>query len=127
MCDNKKNILIIIKSDSGNIFGGYCKIGFKRCSKSEYKIDNNSFLFSNNLRKIYPAINNSFPICHINDSYGLCFSASLNICDCFMSISKSKVCAGDCEKYFSGLTKNYEMNGGYRFFKCVELEVFQLI
>ena len=127
LCDNKKNVLIIIKSDSGNIFGGYCKIGFRTCPDLEYKIDNNSFLFSNNLRKIYPAINNSPCICHINDSYGLCFYASLCIYDWFMSNSNSEVCGGACEKYFNELTKNYEMNGGNRYFKCVELEVFQLI
>ena len=29
LCDNKQNVLIVIKSDTGYIFGGYSKIGFK--------------------------------------------------------------------------------------------------
>ena len=44
-CDLKNNVLIIIKSDIGKIFGGYCKIGFKSQSKPQYKIDNNCFYF----------------------------------------------------------------------------------
>ena len=46
LCDNKQNILIIIKSDKGYIFGGYSKIGFKTTTQEELEIDNNSFLFS---------------------------------------------------------------------------------
>lgn len=51
LCDNKEKILIIIKSDIDYIFGGYCKIGFKVSEFTEYKIDNNCFLFSKNLKK----------------------------------------------------------------------------
>jgi len=43
LCDNKKNVLIIMKSDFGYIFGGYSKIGFKmnkNINDWEYKIDN---------------------------------------------------------------------------------------
>ena len=60
LCDNKQNVLIIMQSDSGFIFGGYSKIGFQtvtEISSIEYKIDNDSFLFSVNLKKIYPVIN----------------------------------------------------------------------
>ena len=54
LCDNKTNILIIMQSDNRYIFGGYSKIGFKTQNKQddwEYKIDNNCFLFSLNLKK----------------------------------------------------------------------------
>ena len=60
LCDNKQNILIVMKSDTGHIFGGYSKIGFKtnnNINNGEYLIDNNCFLFSLNLKKIYPVIN----------------------------------------------------------------------
>ena len=53
LCDNKPNILIIMRSDTNLIFGGYSKIGFKINKRGEYKKDNNSFLFSVNLNKIY--------------------------------------------------------------------------
>ena len=50
----------MILSDTGYIFGGYSKIGFKtNNNNNEYKIDNNSFLFSVNLKKIYPVIKNT--------------------------------------------------------------------
>ena len=53
LCDNKNNILIIIKSDRGNIFGGYSKIGFKTSNEAQYLIDNNCFLFSYDLKKYF--------------------------------------------------------------------------
>ena len=124
LCDNKTNILEVIKSDSGYIFGGYCKIGFKINKKLEYKIDNNSFIFSVNLKKIYPAVKNIAGICHIDASSGLCFYASLGIYDKFMNNKNSLVCGGfDCGNYFNGL--NFEINGGSEYFKCEDLEVFQ--
>lgn len=45
LCDNKPNILIIMRSDTNLIFGGYSKIGFKINKRGEYKKDNNSFFF----------------------------------------------------------------------------------
>ena len=41
LCDNKPNILIIMRSDTNLIFGGYSKIGFKINKRGEYKKDNN--------------------------------------------------------------------------------------
>ena len=127
MCDNKKNVLIIIKSDIGYIFGGYCKIGFEVNNK-EYKIDNNCFLFSYNLKKIYPVVKDMKAICHINIIFGLCFYASLTFEDNFMKIANSKVCGGmQYSSYFNGINARAEMNGGNSEFTCKELEVFQLL
>ena len=55
LCHLKLNILIIVKTYKGYIFGGYSKIGIKKFEDIE---DNNSFLFSINHRKIYPVIKN---------------------------------------------------------------------
>ena len=57
LCGNKQNILIVIKSDNGCLFGGYSYIGFKTNKNHEILIDNHSFLFSINKKKIYPIIN----------------------------------------------------------------------
>lgn len=130
LCDSKENVLIIIKSDIGYVFGGYSKIGFEANNDTiEYKIDNNCFLFSKNLKKIYPVIQNQKVICNIGNSYGLCFSASLSFYNKFMNNANSSICGGsDCYKYFSGLKfGDYSMNGGKCQFKCQELEVFQLL
>ena len=43
-----KNILIIIKSKTGYIFGGYIKISYRVIPNFDYKIDNYCFLFSYN-------------------------------------------------------------------------------
>ena len=78
LCDHKQNILIIIKSDIGYIFGGYSKIGFETNNdKPEYKIDNSCFLFSKNLKKVYPVVKNQKVICNINNNNGLCFYGCL--------------------------------------------------
>ena len=128
LCDNKQNVLIVILSDTGYIFGGYCKIGFKiNNDKSEYKIDNNSFLFSVNLKKIYPVIKDMQAICHIKESNGLCFYSSLVFFDKFMNYRCNYVFANDSVEYFSKPKNKFEMNGGSREFKCNELEVFQLL
>ena len=128
LCDNKQNVLIIIKSDSDYIFGGYCKIGFKETDnyfKNEYKNDDNCFLFSINLRKIYSVIKNKNVICHIESSYGLCFYTSLAFYDKFLNNNNSYCCSNN-NGYFLGVNESYEMNGGHKYFKCKDLEIFQI-
>ena len=128
LCDNKQNVLIVMQSDTDYIFGGYSKIGFKTINehgKKEYKIDNNCFLFSINLKRIYPVIKDKKVICHINDSSGLCFMNSLSFFDKFLKENNNMI-SYNIKTMFNGLTDNYEMNGGKNKFKCKELEVFQL-
>ena len=91
----------------------------------DYKIDNDSFLFSYNLKKIYPVIIDKKVICHINNYYGLCFFGSLVFQNNFMSKQNNDVNGG--ETSFTGFSTKYEMNGGERKFIAQELEVFQLI
>ena len=124
-CDDKNNILILIKSTIGYIFGGYCKIGFHSQNRPIYKIDNNCFLFSVNLKKIYPVIKDTKPICDIENSYGLCFYSCLLFYDKFMQNNSGQVCPKN-NNYFSGILYNYEMNGRNLNFKCQDLEIFQL-
>ena len=129
LCDNKQNILIIMQSNTEYIFGGYSKIGFKTINdrkKIEYKIDNDNFLFSLNLKKIYPVIKDKDIICHISDDYGLCFRNSLVFRDNFMSKNDNNI-SSSIKSFFNGLKDDYEMNGGLQSFQCKELEVFQLI
>ena len=126
-CDNKNNILIIIKSDRGNIFGGYSKIGFKTSNEAQYLIDNNCFLFSYDLKKIFPPVMNKKHICHINNHCGLCFNCSLGFYDNFMHSYDNIIYKDYIKDYFNGLDEPCEMNGGKDRFKCEELEVFQII
>ena len=127
LCDNKQHVLIIMKSETGYIFGGYSKIGFKANKILEYKIDNNCFLFSLNLKKIYPVIKDKNVICHTRETSGLCFFGSLMFYDYFMSKKDWPNLNKDIKQYFNNLETVYEMNGGQEYFKCDELEVFQLL
>ena len=127
LCDNKQHVLIIMKSETGYIFGGYSKIGFKANKILEYKIDNNCFLFSLNLKKIYPVIKDKNVICHIRETSGLCFFDSLMFYDYFMSKKDWPNLNMDIKQYFNNLETIYEMNGGQEYFKCDELEIFQLL
>ena len=49
-----------MQSDTGHIFGGYSKIGFKVKNIPEWKLDNNCFLFSLDRQKIYYPKNNAY-------------------------------------------------------------------
>ena len=126
LCDNKQNVLIIIQSDKGYTFGGYSKIGFKTTKKSEFKKDNNSFLFSIDLQKKYPVVENDTALYYDNDNLGLCFFVSLCFGDNFMNLDNNYI-GGYKKEHFKGLKDKYEMNGGERYFKIKELEVFQLL
>ena len=127
LCDNKQNVLIIMKSETGYIFGGYSKIGFKTNNNYAYERDNNCFLFSLNLKKIYPVIKDKNVICHTRETSGLCFFGSLMFYDYFMSKKDWPNLNMDIKQYFNNLETIYEMNGGQEYFKCDELEVFQLL
>ena len=124
LCDNKQNVLIIIKSDIGYIFGGYSKIGFKTSKNFDVENDNHSFLFSLDLKRIYLANKDKYCINFYNETYGLCFTGSLYFKDNFFNNSNFFV--DSIKKYFNGLEDKYEMNGGEDYFKIKELEVFQL-
>ena len=125
LCDDKQNILIIIKSDIGNIFGGYSKIGFKISDKPEYLIDNNCFLFSFELKKIFTPVKNKKHISHIYGNNGLCFTGSLAFFNNFMHINDNYIFKTTIKEYFNKLDEPCEMNGGKNKFRCEELEVFQ--
>ena len=125
LCDNKKNVLIIIQSDIGNIFGGYSKIGFKTSNEPQHVIDNNCFLFSFDFKKIYPCVINKQHICHINDECGLCFTDSLCFFNNFMKEDDNLFYKKTIRDYFNRLDEPCEMNGGEDKFRCKELEVFQ--
>ena len=115
-----------MKSETGYIFGGYSKIGFKTNNNWAYEIDNNCFLFSLNLKKIYPVIKDKKVICHVDEKYGLCFYNSLAFYDYFMTEKKQNI-SESIKEWFNGFEDKFEMNGGQGFFKFNELEVFQLL
>ena len=128
LCDHKQNVIVLILSDTGFIFGGFSKIGFEANNLfPNCQIDNNSFLFSVNLQKIYPVIMNMQAICNIDERCGLCFNASLAFFDNFMNDRYGYVFGYDNTTIYSKPKFIYEMNGGVKNFRCIELEVFQIL
>ena len=127
LCDNKENIIILIKSNYGYTFGGYCKIGFKTTKKELTKIDNNSFIFSVDSKKIYSPSKNRAIIVYTTNNYGLCFYKCLGFYDNFLNKNNSFVCEEGSEKILDNPPSNKEINGGKKQFKCHELEVFQIL
>ena len=126
LCDNKQNVLIVIKSDNGCLFGGFSKIGFKTSKSGEEKIDNHSFLFSITKQKIYHVINNKPIIYHYTNYYGgFCIFNSFAFYDNF--IKRFGYISSSIKNYFNGLGDIYEMNNGKDKFIIEELEVYQLL
>ncbi len=123
LCCDKSNILIIIKTNNGHIFGGYSKIGLKKFKDIE---DNNSFLFSIDKRKIYPVIKVQKINYYTNiDDSGIILFENLFIINNFLNKDYNFIKEG-LKKIFNGLKYEFEMNGDKEFFQCKELEVFQL-
>jgi len=123
LCNNKLNILIIIKTYDNYIFGGYSKIGLKELKEIE---DNNSFLFSIDNRKIYPIIKGikmKFYLYSVDS--GIILFDNLFIYNNFLNRDYNFI-SKKLKTIFNGLKYEFEMNGDKEFFQCKELEVFQL-
>ena len=122
--DGKDKTITIIETTKGLKFGGY--IDKKWDSSSQWiRDDENCFIFSLSLMKIYNSIKGKDKYqfnstCGPNFSvfglqYNLFNKSSLNI--------QTKESANSC---FSGFTSDYELTGGEREFQVKELEVFQI-
>ena len=125
LCDNKPNVLIIIFFENGIIFGGYSKIGFKTTKNTEYKKDNNSFLFLTDFKKIFPVIKNRDALVYYNDNWGLCF-VGLCFKDKFMNTNENYIDSVIID-HFNGFNDKKESNENKLYSKIRELEVYQLL
>ena len=119
-CDNFHNLVVIIETKEGKRFGGYTSSKFK--GANPMKIDNNAFLFSLDLKKVYNITPNRYAI-DCNPKSGPSFSGgSLFIPDNFFE-KFGKTCAGGGPYKFE---KDYELNNGKKNFIVKELEIFQI-
>ena len=125
-CDKYKNVIIFMKSEQGNRYGGYSNIGWesREQDKLEYPIDDNAFLFSFDNQKIFKAIKGKNKICWINsDEFGLCFYSSLIFYNNFLSKENSNF-GNDLSLNFKNCTKK-DLNSLEKC-KFLELEVFHI-
>ena len=124
-CDNKNDVLVIIKTKNGLIFGGYTEIGFKNYGESIK--DENAFVFSYSKEKIYENIKDKSAI-YCNENYGPCFTGNCSfLINIYSSIfNKNGNTCSVSDSYYNGITSDYELNNGEKYFKIEEIEVFQV-
>ena len=123
-CDEIEGTLTIIKTTEGNIFGGYTSLSWDPEDESEKK-DNDSFVFSLNLEKLYfESGKNEYSI-FCDKSKGPCFVGMFSVAENFFR-NRSYVAPWEIQ-CFDGETTKYEINKGKKDFFIEELEVFQVI
>ena len=124
-CDYKPDILIIIKTKTNSIFGGYTKNYFDS-EKNMKKIDKNSFLFNINKMKIFLPHWNKFcmPGIFNNAMGGPCFLNGA------LSLGKNLVndvgYVGYKECGYK-LRGDFEVNNGMENFYVAEIEIYQVL
>ena len=122
-CSGIKDVILLIKSDNNCIFGGYTKVGFKKSNDSRFK-DDSAFVFSLNIKKIYP-INKG------QDAIRCCYCCGPQFHDGVIYLQKgfmnqNNSFVGRKNGNYNGFTKDYELNNGISNFKVLELEIYNL-
>ena len=124
-CDEFEGTLVIIKTKDDNMFGGYTKLSWDEKDGKE-KRDENAFVFSINLEKLYFYFYNEkkFNI-FCDKNKGPCFVGMFSVPE---QILKGKgfvdIFGIQC---YEGVNDKYEINGGKNEFFIEEMEVFQVI
>ena len=122
--DGKDKTITIIETTKGLKFGGYID---KKWDSSSYWIDNdeNCFIFSLSLMKIYNSIKGKGKY-FFSSYFGPNFSV-FGLCGNLFKKGSFNICTKeDANKSFSGFTSDYELTGGEKEFQVKELEVFQI-
>ena len=122
-CDEYEGTLIIIKTKDDNMFGGYTKVSWDD-EDGEEKMDEDAFVFSINLEKLYFNYGKRNNI-KCNKNKGPCFVGMLDVQE---HILKGKgFVNGSGIQCFDGENEKYEINGGKNEFVIEEMEVFQVV
>ena len=122
LCDNHKNTLVLVKTKTNNIFGGFAgktwnsyEIGRKR--------DVKSFLFSIETKRIYNPKTDSKYHLFCSDLDGPCFYA-FSIDNNFFE--KGGFCDEIYKCNYDSFENEYELNKGEKYFKIEDLEVYEV-
>ena len=125
-CDGKVQQLIFIKTTEGETFGGYTKVGFRNRGNA-FK-DNNAFVFSCYNKKIYNIKKEQNAIMDFQ-SNGPCFYSNGDYIIYIpnkMFDDLSYTCSIS-SSYYEGMTMDYEINNGDKYFNIQEIEVYQIL
>ena len=123
-CDDIEGTLTIIKTKEGNIFGGYTSLSWDPEEEAEKK-DEDAFVFSLNLEKLYFESGKKDYSIFCDKSKGPCFVGMFAVQE-YIFNTKSYINPWGIQ-CFSGEKTNYEINEGKNDFFIEELEVFQVI
>ena len=123
-CDNRENALIIIKTTKGYIFGGFTKVGWNNKSKDVF--DDNAFIFSYNLKKIYNIKNPKYALHRQSGDGRISFGSSSYVFLLGNNFLNRNSSTTDKMIDYIGENMDKEINGGEKNFKVLELEVFQI-
>ena len=123
ICDGLKNIIVFMKSEEGNSYGMYSAIGWKTRKEFEYPIDDNSFLFSLNKKKIFRAKKGKVTICWIGNNVGLYISSTMGFHDKFLNEKNNNIYSS-ISRFENCKTEDF--NSGKTNFKFLEIEIFQI-
>ena len=115
---DKSPLLIIIKTSKGFKFGGYCSLPI--VGDNKWYVDNNSFIFSLDMKQKYDANNKSTN--HILGNGDLLqFGNDIRIYDKATSQVDNFIGKSDYNS-----PKNYKMNGGNKNFQVSSFEVYEI-
>ena len=124
-CDGIGKTISIIKTIKGYKFGGYAEKPWS--SEGYYWItdDEKAFVFSLNHMKIYNPIYGKYKY-YWGENSGPMFSSYFLHENMFSESGNYVDSKNTANKFFSGFSSDYELNGGERNFIIKELEVFQI-
>ena len=120
LCDNKRNILVLVQTTKNKKFGGFCSIGYQ--SQGGAQKDNSAFIFSLDKLKIYNIIKDDTAVFWDSNS-GPLFSGSTNVVD---NKFFTKDCYSTPKNNYYQIPENYDYNGGEFKFRIKEIEVYQI-
>ena len=120
LCDNKRNILVLLETTKNRKFGGFCSIGYK--SSGDSQKDNSAFIFSLDKLKIYNVINNNTAV-YWSSSYGAMFGGSITV---VVNKFFSKDCYANSKNAYYQIPESYDYNGGESNYRIKEIEVYQI-
>jgi len=133
-CDNKGKVIILIKNDKGNIFGGFASKSWI-IENDKYQNDQDSFLFSliniYNTRPIkFPVKNSKYALYYRND-FGALFGSYGNDLGLYKSfVKEGGFCLNFSNTFSDSLGKGYSIfsgNTNSARFLIKEIEVFKIL
>ena len=120
LCDNKRNILVLLETTKNRKFGGFCSIGYKSAGGNQK--DNSAFIYSLDKMKIYNVINNETAV-YWGSNYGAMFGGAKCVVE---NKFFSRDCyANDKNEYYQ-IPESYDYNGGEWTYRIKEIEVYQI-